>query len=875
MKMNNILNVFRNNKNKKKIISEIKEQSLVLQTETKEELELRIEKLKLRAKKENLNEILADWFAITQEMSFRTLGLKHFETQLLAGIFLHEGNIVEMKTGEGKTLASTLPLTLNALTKKGAHLITVNEYLAERDQKFMGKLYSALGLTSGLSIPSYSRDEKRKSYSKDITYVTNSEVVFDFLKDSTSYSINDLVLRDFNYCLIDEVDSILIDDSRTPLILSESTGRVKNEMKLYIAHQVATQLKPNIHFKVDLKTRQVNIEFEGLQKIKELLKQEDLFNPMTSCMLEILNSLQAIYLQARDKQYMIQDNKIAIIDETSGRVMSDRRWSQGLHEAVEVKEKLEIGDESAVKASMTYQNFFTIYEKMSGMSGTVKTSAKEFKEIYKLNVVEVPTEKPMIRKDKQDVVVSSEEIKMKEIINIVRECFIKGQPILIGTLDVKKSEKIADLLKIERIPYQLLNAKPENVARESEIVALAGKRGAVTIATNMAGRGTDIILGGNPVYNSKEKLRKLLLTRKTGKDILSTFSFEDSKEYLSFEEQIENIYSEYNENSNLNNLEIDLKTLPYSLENCLPSFKKLYNFLYQEEQKICQKENAFVKELGGLFVLGTERGSSRRIDNQLRGRAGRQGDPGTSVFYISFDDDLLKVYGNLQTAKVLAGESDLQNPFLTRGIAKAQERVENQFFDGRKVVFEYDDILNEQRKKFFKTRQNLLLSTNSINQFVALTEAFTDLLFRKESIQPPIKANPKLAEMKKYYEFENWVGPYSSITSTDLPKSIGIGLNHYNEIWISTDLRNSEMNNYNFKKLDNLILENVLKVMDTAWTEHLKRMEYTRQTVNWLAYGQQNPLLIYNNRCVDSYGTLWEQIRYSMIYYFLTDSIVK
>jgi preprotein translocase subunit SecA len=584
MKMNNILNVFRNNKNKKKIISEIKEQSLVLQTETKEELELRIEKLKLRAKKENLNEILADWFAITQEMSFRTLGLKHFETQLLAGIFLHEGNIVEMKTGEGKTLASTLPLTLNALTKKGAHLITVNEYLAERDQKFMGKLYSALGLTSGLSIPSYSRDEKRKSYSKDITYVTNSEVVFDFLKDSTSYSINDLVLRDFNYCLIDEVDSILIDDSRTPLILSESTGRVKNEMKLYIAHQVATQLKPNIHFKVDLKTRQVNIEFEGLQKIKELLKQEDLFNPMTSCMLEILNSLQAIYLQARDKQYMIQDNKIAIIDETSGRVMSDRRWSQGLHEAVEVKEKLEIGDESAVKASMTYQNFFTIYEKMSGMSGTVKTSAKEFKEIYKLNVVEVPTEKPMIRKDKQDVVVSSEEIKMKEIINIVRECFIKGQPILIGTLDVKKSEKIADLLKIERIPYQLLNAKPENVARESEIVALAGKRGAVTIATNMAGRGTDIILGGNPVYNSKEKLRKLLLTRKTGKDILSTFSFEDSKEYLSFEEQIENIYSEYNENSNLNNLEIDLKTLPYSLENCLPSFKKLYNFLYQEEQ---------------------------------------------------------------------------------------------------------------------------------------------------------------------------------------------------------------------------------------------------------------------------------------------------
>jgi preprotein translocase subunit SecA len=570
----------------KKFISDIKIEATNLLQKSDEELELKIDQVKKRANSEGLDKVIIDWFALVQEISFRKIGLRHFETQLMAGFYLHKGQIVEMKTGEGKTLASTLPVSLNALSNKGVHVVTVNDYLAERDQKWMGKIYKGLGLSVGLVKSSSSLKEKRNSYSSNITYVTNSELVFDFLRDSSAYNLNELVQKPFNYCVIDEIDSILIDEARTPLILSTTKGE-GNINKLYLAKAIANILQKDLHFQVDEKRKDINLTELGYKEAKEKLGKKTLYDPDDPWILELLNALKAKYIFKLNKDYIVLNNKILIVDEFTGRIMEDRRWSLGIHEAVEIKENVTLGGGTKTKSSITYQNFFTLYPKLAGMTGTGKTTEKEFQDIYNLEVVVLPTQKPMLRKDLSDLVYQTELSKWKAVLNQSKTCFEKGQPILIGTASVEKSEFLSELFTLSKIPHQVLNAKPENVTRESEIVAQAGEKYAVTIATNMAGRGTDIILGGNPIFKVKQLLSELLIEHKEIKEI-------------EIESLVKDTYEEY---KNLKSqLEIDVKNLPYSLETALPSLKNLYNVFYKNVYKEWEQENKTVKELSLIHI---------------------------------------------------------------------------------------------------------------------------------------------------------------------------------------------------------------------------------------------------------------------------------
>jgi len=836
----------------KKFISEIKLESAQLSTKSEEELILKIEKIKKRVKKESLDKLIVEWFSLVQEVSSRKIGLKHFDTQLLAGFFLHQGNIVEMKTGEGKTLASTLAISLNALTKKGVHVVTVNDYLAERDQKWMGKIYSGLGLSSGLVKSSSTNSEKKRSYSSDITYVTNSELVFDFLRDSSSYYLNELVQRPFNYCVIDEIDSILIDEARTPLILSTFKGTT-NINKLYLAKIVANFLDKENDFQIDEKRKDINLTEKGYKKAKEKLGKKSLYDADDPWILEILNALKAKYIFKLNKDYIVLNNKILIVDEFTGRIMEDRRWSLGIHEAIETKENVELGGGTKTKSSITYQNFFTLYPKLSGMTGTAKTTEKEFKDIYNLNVVVIPTEKTLSRKDRSDFVYQTELAKWKAVLKTAKECFLIGQPLLIGTASVEKSEFLSDLFKISKLPHQVLNAKPENVVRESEIIAQAGEKFAITIATNMAGRGTDIILGGNPMFKVKQRISELIFDKKIVEEKI--------------EKLIENTILEYSQEKDLKILENDINGLPYSLENSLSSLRTLYNFLYKEAYSNWETENKKVKELGGLFVLGTERHETRRIDNQLRGRAGRQGDPGISQFYVSLEDELIKVFGGdsiKRWVEYLIDDKDvpLEADLLTKSLENAQEKVEIYNYEMRKNVFQYDDILNSQRKQLFRARNEILLN-NIFNQlFLRYSESLFDDQIEK-------RKNYSIF-LDFYYEIEKNFDSYSLYF---IDEEIINKIEFYKEIWITNDLRLAHGNFYQSNFLSNNRGTTLLSIIDFYWTEHLERMSYIRETINWRSYGQQNPLLEYNIEAFKSFNLMFDQIRSCMLYYSLNNPI--
>jgi len=838
----------------KKFLSEIKNEATQLINKSEDELINKIDKIKKRAKKESLDKIISEWFPLVQEISNRKIGLKHFDTQLLAGLFLHEGNIVEMKTGEGKTLASTLAVSLNALSNKGVHVVTVNDYLAERDQKWMGKIYSGLGLSSGLVKSTSNNSEKKKSYSADITYVTNSELVFDFLRDSSSYYQSEIVQRPFNYCVIDEIDSILIDEARTPLILS-TTKEATNINKLYLSKIIANFLEKEIDFQIDEKRKEINLTEKGYKKTKEKLGKKSLYDSDDPWILEILNALKAKYIFKLNKDYIVLNNKILIVDEFTGRIMEDRRWSLGIHEAIETKENVELGGGTKTKSSITYQNFFTLYPKLAGMTGTAKTTEKEFKDIYNLNVVVLPTSKPLIRKDLSDLVYQTELSKWKAVLKVAQDCFQKGQPLLIGTASVEKSEFLSDLFKISKLPHQVLNAKPENVFRESEIVAQAGEKFAITIATNMAGRGTDIILGGNPMFKVKQKIYELIIEKKRN-------NINENIEKL-----IENIIEEYSEKKTIENLEVDISGLPYSLETSLSSLRTLYNYFYKEISKIWETENKTVKELGGLFVLGTERHETRRIDNQLRGRAGRQGDPGISQFYVSLDDELIKVFGGdsiKRWVEYLIEDKDLplEADLLTKSLENAQQKVETYNYEMRKNVFQYDDILNNQRKQLFRARNEILGNTILNDLFLRYSENLFD-----DEIE---KVKKKINSLDFYSEIEKWFDSYSFYLLDE--KNIN-KLNFYKEIWISNDLRHSYGNFYEANFLLNNRTTTILSIVDFYWTEHLERMSYIRETINWRSYGQQNPLLEYNIEAFKSFNLMFEQIRSCMLYYSLNNSI--
>lgn len=832
----------------KNLIYQIKLEGEKLRQKSNDELQSYICSLKKRKEKESLDEILPWWFAAVQEVSDRTIGLRHFDTQLMAGAILHEGNIVEMKTGEGKTLVSTLPVALNALDKQGVHVVTVNDYLAERDQKWMGKVYNALGLTVGLVKNTSNNDEKRKNYEKDITYVTNSEVVFDYLRDSSAQNLNEIVQRPFSFCLIDEIDSVLIDEARTPLILS-SYKENENINKLYLAKAIGNILENEIHFQIDEKRRDINLTEAGYKEAKKRLGKKSLYDSDDPWILELLNALKAKYLFKLNKDYIILKNKIVIVDEFTGRIMEDRRWSMGLHEAVEIKECIPIGGGTKTKSTITYQNFFTLYPKLAGMTGTAKTTEKEFQDIYNLKVIELPTVKPLARKDLPDLVYQTELSKWKRVLEQSNECYTRGQPILIGTSTIEKSEFLSDLFKASNIPHKVLNAKPENVTRESEIIAQAGERFAVTIATNMAGRGTDIILGGNPSFKTKQKVWKIIKDQKAL----------DNPE---INQKIEEVYKEYTQREDLDK---DIKNLPYSLETCSPTLKNIYEDIYKEIYSIWKEENEIVKSLGGLFVLGTERHETRRIDNQLRGRAGRQGDPGMSQFFVSLEDNLIKVFGGdsiKRWVNYLMEDNDtaLESTLLTKSLENAQEKVELYNYELRKNVFQYDDVLNGQRKQLFTARQELLCNEIYEDLFISYSETCLD----EESLDTNHK--------EKDSKLERLFGNYFTYDKekTDNQKS---NKQLYKELWISNDLRWAHTNIYQegFIKSNRSII--LLSIIDFYWTEHIERMGYIRETINWRSYGQQNPLLEYNTEAFKSFKLMFEQIRTCMLYYFLDNPI--
>ena len=737
----------------KKFISDIKTESTKLIQNTDDELNLKIEKIKKRIKKESIDNVIVEWFALVQEMSSRKIGLKHFDTQLMAGLLLHQGKIVEMKTGEGKTLASTLPIALNALSQKGVHVVTVNDYLAERDAKWMGKIYKGLGFETGLVKNNSRTNEKRRNYNCEITYVTNSELVFDFLRDSSAYNLTEVVQRPFNYCIIDEIDSILIDEARTPLILSTLKGE-NNINKLYLAKAVANSFEKDKDFQLDEKRKDINLTETGYKVAKEKLGKRSLYDADDPWILEILNALKAKYVFKLNKDYIVLNNKILIIDEFTGRIMEDRRWSLGIHEAVEVKENVELGGGTKTKTSITYQNFFTLYPKLAGMTGTAKTTEKEFQDIYKLEVIVVPTAKPMMRQDLSDFVYQTELNKWKAVLNKSKECFEKGQPLLIGTASVEKSEFLSDLFKISNLPHQILNAKPENVKRESEVIAQAGKRSAITIATNMAGRGTDIILGGNPTFTAKQKVFDFLESNKNSKEKNIELSLYDKNLIDLFE----TVIIEYTQKRSLEDLETEILGLPYSLDNSLNCLQDFYKSIYNNIYTIWEKENKVVKELGGLFVLGTERHETRRIDNQLRGRSGRQGDPGISQFFVSLEDDLIKVFGGDSIKRwvdYLIQDKDvpLESDLLTKSLENAQKKVESYNYEVRKNVFQYDDILNIQRKKLFQAR-NEILCLNILNDlFLRSAESFFDIEWEK--------LEKEKFKTENYLKLEKSLGSYS------------------------------------------------------------------------------------------------------------------
>jgi len=797
-----------------KKLYQIKSKAENLKTKTEEDLIFFREKLL----KSEASLIQLDWFALVQEISARKLGLRHFDPQLLAGLYLSEGKVIEMKTGEGKTLASTLAISYKALEKKGVHVITVNEYLAERDENSMGKLYKALGLTSALIKNSDNLGKKQKNYQADISYLTNSEVVFDYLRDCTATHSNELVQRPFFFCVVDEIDSILIDEARTPLILSTSSGEDStSNTKLFLANSLAKFLEKDRDFILDEKTKDISLSQEGYKKSQNYLQVSNLYDPSNPWMLYILNALKANYSLKKNKDYMIANQKIVIIDEFTGRIMEDRRWNKGLHEAIEVKEKIPVGEETKSKISMTYQNFFPLYPSFSGMTGTAKIIEKELKTIYNRKVIVLPTVKPLLRKDFQDLIFVSQSAKWKAVLAQSKKCFEKGQPILIGTTSIDKSDFLSDLFKLANIPHQLLNAKPENIKSENQIIAQAGERYAVTIATNMAGRGTDILLGGNLEFRIKQQILQTFRTShqdaKKEDKILETLENQE----IEFIRNIEKDYKNQKEN-----LIKAIESLPYSLEKTKPSFQKFYKYLVMKNFENWKNENQKVKELGGLFVLGTERHENRRIDDQLRGRSGRQGDPGISQFFISLEDELLQSFGgkNLQQwVKTFLEDEDapLESSGLTRSIKSTQEKIENYNYEIRKNVFDYDENTNFQRLIFFNSRKSLL-------------------------------RNPKYFDLFLRYQENNK------------------NFSEFLSIWRKTDLETSFFKTYGLE----IFPQEILNSLDHLWTQHSENLEFIRDTINWRAYGMQNPLIEYNIRSFELFQKIFSLIEIFSLNYLKT-----
>jgi len=871
-------------------------QSLINQINTLEgelktltDSELRAKSFKLRKRYEseqNLNSLIPESFALTREASYRTLGLRHFDVQLLGGLVLNDQKIAEMKTGEGKTLVATLPAFLNALPKKGVHIVTVNDYLANRDQVSMGQIYRFLGLDTGLIQEGISTSERRENYNADITYVTNYEVTFDFLRDNMALNLTDVVLRPFNYCIIDEVDSILIDEAQTPLIISNN---IQTPIDKYIvAAEIIDYLELNTDYKVDEKNKNVILTEEGSKQIEKILSIQDLYDPRDPWIPYIINALKANTLYFNNVHYIVQNNRIIIVDEFTGRIMPDRRWGDGLHQAIEAKEKLPIRQKTETVAAITYQNFFLLYPKLSGMTGTGKTAEIEFEKIYNLSVAEIPTARPNQRKDLPDLIYKDQFSKWNAIAQGCNKISATGQPILIGTTTVEKSEMLAQLLSEYKLSYQILNAKPENVRRESEIVAQAGKKGSITIDTNMAGRGTDIILGGNINFKIQKKLYDILTLSKNyilskKKNLLAASfinQFEgSSQKFLSVLLSLVHD-SKFLELSDLDILRIlrenDRISIPVTSYQC--SIRFLINELIFYNKKHQEQENKIVKNLGGLYIIGTERNDSRRVDNQLRGRCGRQGDPGTSRFFLSLDDNLLRLFGGpkiqnfMQTQ--IPDDSPLESEFLTKSLDSAQERVEERAYQQRKNLFDYDDVLNKQRNIVYHERRQILESASVQKNIFAygeqiITELLLELKEEKFSNKDTISLienlfgrNLLLNHIKNSDSLINDFDPYE------------LKLYLFNEFWLTYNLKITELSVYGDGIIENLERSIILINTDRIWREHLQKMTLLREAVGWRGYGQRNPLYEYKQDAFYMFETREELLRHLVIYDLLRSSIL-
>jgi len=859
------------------------------QLKTLSDSELRAKSLKLKKQyqtEQNLNELIAESFALTREASLRTLGLRHFDVQLIGGLVLNDQKIAEMKTGEGKTLVATLPAALNAISQKGVHIVTVNDYLANRDQVSMGQIYRFLGFDTGLIQDGMSSFERRENYNADITYVTNYEVTFDFLRDNMALNLNDVVLRPFNYCIIDEVDSILIDEAQTPLIISNN---IPTPIEKYIvAAEITDYLELNTHYKVDEKNKNVILTEEGSKQIEKILSIQDLYDPRDPWIPYIINALKANALYFNNVHYIVQNARIIIVDEFTGRIMPDRRWGDGLHQAIEAKEKLQIRQKTETVAAITYQNFFLLYPKLSGMTGTGKTAEIEFEKIYNLSVEEIPTARPNQRKDFPDLIYKDQFSKWNAIAQSCNQISSKGQPILIGTTTVEKSEMLAQLLNEYKLSYQILNAKPENVRRESEIVAQAGKKGSITIATNMAGRGTDIILGGNINFKIQKKLYDILTLSKnyqlSKKDnilessLISQFEG-SSQKFLSV------LLSLLKDENFLKLTDLDILrilrendriSIPVISYQC--SIRFLINELIRYYKKSQEQENKIVKNLGGLYILGTERNDSRRVDNQLRGRCGRQGDPGASRFFLSLDDNLLRLFGGpkiqnfMQTQ--LPDDSPLESEFITKSLDSAQERVEERAYQQRKNLFDYDDVLNKQRNIVYHERRKILESASvQQNIFAYGEQIITELLLElreerfcnKEAI---LLVENLFGKNLLLSQIQNANGLINEFDFYELKLYL------FNEFWLTYQSKITELSVYGDGIIENLERSIILINTDRIWREHLQKMTLLREAVGWRGYGQRNPLYEYKQDAFYMFETREELLRHLVIYDLLRSSIL-
>lgn len=777
------------------------------------------------AKGETLNDILPDAYACVREASKRVLGMKHFHVQLLGGIALHQGRIAEMRTGEGKTLVATLPAYLNALTGKGVHVVTVNEYLAKRDAEWMGKVHRFLGLTVGVAVSGMTDDDKRKAYACDITYCTNNELGFDYLRDNMVEEMSRKVQRGHNFAIVDEVDSILIDEARTPLIIS---GRgMKSSDTYYDAQRFVKKLNREQDVEIDEKTKQIRLTESGVDKAEKFFNLETL-SDINNIELNhhINNALRANFIMKRDDNYIVKDGEIIIVDEFTGRLMPGRRYSEGLHQAIEAKEGVKIKDENKTLATITFQNYFRLYHKLSGMTGTAKTEEAEFNGIYNLDVVVMPTNLPMIRVDAPDVIYTTEAGKYNAVVEEVKKYYESGRPILIGTISVEKSERLSDLLKKAGIKHHVLNAK--NHEQESEIVAQAGRVGAITIATNMAGRGTDILLGGNPEFLAKKALRDKGVT-----------------------DALINMATSY----------------ATTLSEEVKEIKEQYNKLYADFKKTTDAEKEKVKELGGLYIIGTERHESRRIDNQLRGRAGRQGDPGSSVFYVSMEDDLIRRFGG-DRMKAVANffKIDDNVPFqlrmLSRQIEGAQKKIEAQNYASRRFVLEYDNVMNTQREIIYKERDKVLAGESVHDEIM---DMFPDIV--REMVYTNINTD------KPYFEWK-----FEDINSALEDRLFPKGTNLVNEEFVedceAEDLINkildkiherydaivneAKEHNLDFGRFERHFL---LRVVDVLWMDHIDAMSILKNEVRSMAWGNQDPLITYKREGFDMFEKMVAKIR--------------